>query len=764
MATRVVLFGTDTDYNHGVTTDFVDITPYILLNEGITAPPAREGEESRFIEFSLQFKPASGEDTDDVLAIPRSIHAMLERAKMAYVDRDYQEPIKLGIQLNDASTMVNFILKDGYLEQTYVIPNKDYYWYNAEFEAEPAGYGALQTFTESSTLTNGSGFEFECSAIKGDLPGLAVLKFIDKSTGDEKVNDVRLGQMPRLTAMSDFQGVVDASANFHSSTVSESNTIGGSYERVVASTAWKSLAFVERPSSKPALSGKFDVYARMRDSTVILNKPTGLIATEMNDYIPAQQVTVRYSSGTNKSTAWSTTTRNGANLYLVITLKGPLSRISSVPASWSLVTNNGHGSNTVSVAIYKIENAASRSGTETITLTTSTDCTISLIELPYMSFGTSLVDQFKGANGTGTAVSTGASTAIAQAHDYVLTVAASSSLGTLGVFSNSGTATYQNGTERYDTAGTTIDTGNTSVTGTLNMNATYGASQDWVMILVAIKMRDTALPTDLSSSYNYIVVPVSAAGNEGGASAITPLTIGGSSPQYVLLDWTTGGGTVNKYRIYWDKGSGYRYLETVDNKTWYLHFTEVGATVQEPPVEQPLYSQLRVVLTPNTSGGTFGEIYNITTGDSLWHLMYIGTYTLGPIPAGMDNDYNDWAIHVQVKQSSGASPNIDCDAFYFFPSRHPQLYMKHPSSVNGTQFEFFSETRYDGRVYAIERDKSTQAQMGQIEVTDPFFVGPGNTKIFGHIGVINLESDVTDAKGTLTLYVRPLYKWLAGAA
>lgn len=124
------------------------------------------------------------------------------------------------------------------------------------------------------------------------------------------------------------------------------------------------------------------------------------------------QTTSTFGIGSTASAAWpSPTTKGNLLLAMVFTREVGGAVTHNTPGGWSAVSNVANGE--VRLSLYKIENAASRSGTQNIGFSDPTDWAIALFEYS----GVQLEDVSDANTGTGKVVTAGPTTTTTQAEE-----------------------------------------------------------------------------------------------------------------------------------------------------------------------------------------------------------------------------------------------------------------------------------------------------------------------------------------------------------
>lgn len=204
------------------------------------------------------------------------------------------------------------------------------------------------------------------------------------------------------------------------------------------------------------------------------------------------------NDSTTGALAWTGATAAGADLmaFLGINENAGDTTISSTPAGWGTAIVNNNRTGDVREYVYLIENAASRSGTETFNLAAGRDVTLHLFEFAG-GVTASIIDvNNNGAatNGNSTAPASGSGTTV-QNDERLLAFLVNKNADTQSAPTNSFTllngAHTSNGTVGRQ-IGSYVYVRDVTATGTYSTAATIANARPWVGVLISLKVSTTA--------------------------------------------------------------------------------------------------------------------------------------------------------------------------------------------------------------------------------------------------------------------------------
>lgn len=209
------------------------------------------------------------------------------------------------------------------------------------------------------------------------------------------------------------------------------------------------------------------------------------VASGFQTPTPVQSRQAQSIAGSPTSTAtcsWSGPTSSGNLLLLGLVVRDPdgVPPTPTTPTGWTLVTSVLKDD--MRLLLYKIENAASRSGSQAITLGDSVNWIVHMVEFS----GVQLQDVFASNSGTGTATDSGTTATTTQASELWWAL--------IGNDNEPGSNVTNGFTEQLSTSiFGDLALGSyrkiVAATGTANTGTTLASSQDWAGIVVTFKAK-----------------------------------------------------------------------------------------------------------------------------------------------------------------------------------------------------------------------------------------------------------------------------------
>lgn len=756
MAINVILAAGDGDV-----VDQFDLTTYVVA-QGLSAPPPEPGARTRAIELTLDINAS---DADALWTAWGNVEQKLTQARRAAGPYGLGTGVTLSVQL-DTTEWVYFDVLDGVLSLSNLGILSFHNYAVLSLVCLPYGRGDRYTATldPATTLTNGDGMSVLIEEIPGDCPALCRVRVNDVSTGSAVINGIRIGARSLHGLESgDFDGILDLTASGGGVSVSESNTVGGSLVRLSPPLMdWSTVARVTMPAAQYT-TGLYDLMLRCRDAASIMGMPTQRSATGG---------AAGTTAGPTRWRQWQTTTGtdNSAELTInwpawpgrIITLSlGIRGNVTpTTPAGWTLRASQVNGT---TCGAYHYDKYSD--GTET-TVTINLSGAADEWRLVYAEwFGldyTTAPDQTVTATGTSTGPTVLSGT-LGQNTELVIGLIAFGGALTSVTKGAAYTALVQ-------TDPLLVQYRTTTVTTSTANNATLSSSQAWAAVSVSYRVElygvvNTTVPNLAASTYHFMVSALNASGGESVALDLGSVAAAANAAYH--LTWTAPTtGTVAQYRLYWNRGAGWKYRDTGDDVTTASLWTETSASTGDPLTViagEPASFRLLVGIEGETQPfETPAAVAHLS--NTVWELLPMGLATLPPQAADDGGTPRDWFIDVQVKSTSETPSDVDVDALWLFPHDEPQTYVWVEGKALATNRDHLIDTRRDGILVATLLEDGTTTPAGQLMSRNaPLMLGPGSAQLVGHLEAAAGVSDVTDLKADLTVELTPLYRLLRGA-
>lgn len=738
----------------GNVTDDFDLTQYIVEG-GITAPPPEPLAKTRAVELMLN---VNGADADALWAAWGNIEKKLHQARKARGVYGQGTSVTLSLQL-DTTNWVYFDILDGTLAMDTLGITLDYTYGALSLVCLPYARGAAVTKTATATLTNGAA-TWLVEDIPGDAPALARLTIEDVSTSTQIINGVHVYQRTAYgLASGDFDHLVDLTAATPGSATTDSSSYSGAnFARITATSTWRTIAEATRPTGANN-DGLFDLWLRLRDHTAAPSAPRNLSATVTTDIRTINTWSNSAAgSATSIAVTLSPSPTSGNILIAVVGYEGDTTpttptgfTLASDGADNALVTNTV-GTPDAQLAVYwKVSDGSETS----VSVTTGTATNRALWVREVAGLSATPVEQVAlDVFGIGTANSTNN---VTRTQAYQLEIAA--------VY-NDANGTYSGSMEYGAPATPGLGLGVRSTlhtsAGTSGQSFTHSASGNFVATLVTFKGTNSAAPNLTADTYTLMVVAEGSGGEFSPVAGPVQVAIA-SAGEAILLDWDApAAGTVTGYRVYWDRGDGWRYLATGSTATAFTITTETGATVANPDLDGTPRGLYRIAVGLASGTTVFaGPSFSAALANGVWEDVFAGTFALPPIPALDGDDPPGWLVRVEGSHP-GSGANLDVDLLWLAPYTDPQLIARSTGYTLDTATDWVLDQRRDRRVSGRLYADGTTTDAGQVDTIGQLTVGPGNTQLALRLTGEDGVSDVDDLRCIVTLRYVPRFKWLRG--
>lgn len=749
----------------GETSDYLNLlddAKHYVRRDGVSAPPPVTGARRRSIQLALIVK---GSTTDNMWANYRAIEQKLQQARDA-VRRRAGIGVTLGFQINTTG-WVYFDVTDGVLALDRIWPNGTTLTAVLSLVCLPYGRGDRVTETVTSTLTNGTGSTWLVSSVKGDLPSPARVLISDVSTNSLVINGVHVFSRSMVGLSSgDYDPCVELTAASPGSAETDSSSYSGSnYAELEANENWRTIAEVARPSGA-ANDGEVDVWLRARNDSAVPSAPLDLAATVSDSAITVREAgTSAAPDGTSATTTTVTVSDDiaaGETLILSFRHGGAVTTINSITAvgggTWTLGddgVDNAAVASTTFVSIYWLRAVTSIASGTVITVTTALSRDYRGIRLlAATGLAASPVEQV-GADSGPTTTTNFAINSVTTTQAYQLLVAAATNA--------------QTPPTSYKTVGSWTRHGNGSVVGlwyrlvtsasTYGITVTTGGMVSHLGTLASFKGASPVPASLTTGTWNLRVVAVGPGGELSPVSNLQQVVVANATDAIALTWNAPASGTVDTYRVYRDRGSGWGYFDTGNDDTFYTWTTESGITAGTPNPDGDSDVGLLRVQAALASGTV------VQTGDpvaltltSVWEDVQADTHTLPPRRANLGAAPPNWLLRVQAKGST----TMDVDVVWLPHRAEPQLFAGYPGTLS-TKRDWLLEQLPDGGLSTQLYQTGTTTDAGQVEALGQLTVGPGATQMAIRMIGVGGVSDVTDLKCTVILSYVPLYRYLPGS-
>lgn len=608
--------------------------------------------------------------------------------------------------------------------------------------------------------------------IPGDAPALVRLELDDATTGGDAVNRVHAGGWSgpgvRLGLLAPFS-LLDAAEGAGQASGSASQ-VGEWVPTVNATPTWASVGTLVLADD---LRGRFDVVARVRDSSPNLSAPT-LAQPEVADGIYARQVarvtTVLAGPQTSISLGIPVT-QPGSTLVLMA--QGNSTGTISISANGGLTWSTLHtvsGAGRAGFAAWSVANATPVSSTLTVSWSASMrDGTVSLIEITGAASSSldqtdvDVLDQRNADTLSGTA-----SVTTTQAAELLLSAG-------LGLFDWTQAFTIPIGDASwYGVSSLTsgaIYAKSVATTGTYTARWTRmvidrGATpvdEGWVVTLAAFKAA-TSTGADIGTGrWSILVTALDANGVEGAPSEILAADVVASSSSVTVRWDAPDNGTPASYRVYRNRGTGWGYATVTAPTTIYTFTSETGLTSANPPTSPPVTAALRLaVALPSGETLWAGRAVSTSRANGLFEDVALGSVTLPPTVSGEGDTPTGALLVVQAAHLVGAP--VAVNGVWLYEAGTGQSVVERARLSATTPLDWVIDTNRDEQVAAWLVDASGD-EAGQLvqRVPGALVVEPGNALLVLRPQVAGGLSDLVTADLRVSrVVVTPRYGYLIG--
>jgi hypothetical protein len=244
------------------------------------------------------------------------------------------------------------------------------------------------------------------------------------------------------------------------------------------------------------------------DILEIARQPTGSFATPT--LVQSGAGKTPFGGASSVSASWTTMTRNGSLLLGVLVMKDEDGSppAASTPSGWTLITNSTITQDKLRLQVFKIENAAPRSGSQAITLGDTVSAVLQLFE--YAGAGVQDV-AVASSSGVSTSPASGTSGTTTQTDELWLAIIGNYDepvvLGSLGAPTsptNGFTEVRRDSADApqvgtFPKVGVSTFSKLVTATGTASMAATLPDSETWVGLVVTFKAKAATVEAPPSS-------------------------------------------------------------------------------------------------------------------------------------------------------------------------------------------------------------------------------------------------------------------------
>lgn len=752
----------------GPTEDHVDLSGdgYTIHWNGFDASPAERGQRTRFITITLDIEGATAAE---YYRNKRAIERKLRQARKHAVANPTRPGVTLGVKLGGAN-LVYFDVVDGSLT---VGPDA---WATfglnvlggAVLVLECLRYGRGEPINDmvSGTITNGLGATHFRAAIPGDVPALLKVAISDISSGSHVINRILMSSLSiEDMVAADVSPILDVTAGGSSSVVSDATAVGGSYVQMNLTASERTIGTVACPDARYT-KGTFDLYARVRDSNSNLGQP-GAITTLTSTGVPRMLRQYVYDDASTIDEVlleWDRPTLAGNTLVLLVGIRGNYTI--DTPSGWTSVQTLAQTGNGEKLAAFIKTEAASESGTVTVTASGGTPTKMYAWMGEWAGFAySSPLDRNVTGSTAGTpaaslAITTGA---FAQAREGCIGFGMSSNTAVTMTATASGTGFDGNGaTELWEASGFGVYSADTDATTSSTFTLDPSGTTNIIGIFLSFKYQNNSGGSLIGDDPVPISIRVSAIDAGGNESQATDLATTSTNADTLAIEHGASVvGTVDHYRYYFSiSGSDWEYFDGPSGKPYLIYFLYTNAgTTGNPLTDGQVTASLQASVSLASGTVTFpGYTYRTQLGNSQWELLYIGTFDLPPIPTPEGEDPPDWKITLTALHSNGTG-TLDIDAVWLFPTERV-VSVSYPGLDLDTKRDWVFETRRDGSRLGRLFETGTTTEAGQVRPIGELTCGPDNTLFVFHVFGEGGISDVSDAKFTLKLSFIPRYESL----
>jgi hypothetical protein len=488
-------------------------------------------------------------------------------------------------------------------------------------------------------------------------------------------------------------------------TTDGSTYIGSGFARLLTTEDWQTVCEFTRGDLKH-LAGLHLLDLRVRDHSVVVPTPTSL-AVRAGQIRAVQEAAATYQSTSSSFVAtWNQSTTLGNYLWLVVytmPVSGTPQTIST-PAGWTAGPTISQDNNARIATFYK-ENAASESGTVTVTLGGATRGYIRIMEFAGIALSSSL-DRTDTSNVTAADSITSTTAAITQANELALVAFASTentndTVMTTGVSDGAG-GSWTNVAALNPYVSLRVAYKVTTSTGAVStVFNPPGSSDSAIVVTMTVKGASTSAGTLTATTWETRIAAVDTNGKESIASESVSFEL--TSTGALLLTYDASATAVS-YKGYYRSGTGTWKYKT--STALSLIISADDGTAGDPILSSSLKAYLRFQagIADGVSLATSDE-FQVELANGVWERCRGGTQQLPPAPTAEWQDADDWVLRVQAKHESGGA-NLDVNGLW--PVRVDQPHGR--LTYRGTEGELMAattpqlwvmESRPDGRRRAI---------------------------------------------------------------
>lgn len=267
---------------------------------------------------------------------------------------------------------------------------------------------------------------------------------------------------------------------------------------------------------------------------------------------------------------------------------------------------------------------------------------------------------------------------------------------------------------------------------------------------------------------NYTVVVTSIVSSAESAPSET-LTFQIKSPMdRVTIDWDAPLiGTPTDYRVYYKVGTNdWKYQAVGAATTQLVLASEAGATTADPPSEPSVDASLFRGRASASSGTTkrTGESQLARISNAQWEPMrlFSGVH-LPPIALEEGGSVEAWDIYLEAARNDpNTTPAVRVDAAWMLPSENVVEAEYLGLDLATARKWVIGRTRH-GNPHGVLRNKSTDAEVGQISVSNPPVLGPGDTQVVFLPLVAGGVWNVSGISLSVAVTVTPRFSFLRGS-
>lgn len=254
----------------GETDDYVQLA---VEPNGWIADPPEEDAATREIQLAVVLSAATA---DALWTEVQDIQRKLAQAKAMALPQSGGSGVTLGVRLQNTDMVYFDVLRGTFsIDERY--PNGRELRGIIQLTCLPYARGDSVSLAATATLTNPA--EVWIADIPGDVDALCKITITDESINSAVINRIRLSRRSGWNlAETDFDPMVDLSAVEDGTTETDATDYhGADFARLSLTDEWLTFAEAQQPTARTY--GQFQVFARVRDSSEVLQEITGLYAT-----------------------------------------------------------------------------------------------------------------------------------------------------------------------------------------------------------------------------------------------------------------------------------------------------------------------------------------------------------------------------------------------------------------------------------------------------------------------------------------------------